>query len=380
MKSEKTRLLFIDLLRGLAILIMIEVHVFNAFMRPELKATQWFSILNFINGLVAPSFLFISGFAFIISTQNKHDELFKFGALFWKKMSRIGLIFLLGYSLHLPFFSLAKIIREVTPQLWISFYNVDVLQNIAAGLLYILLARVFIKSDKVFFYFILISCALFIFVSPFIWEHDFANYFPVPIACYFNSVYGSFFPLFPWIGFLLAGAVCSILYLKSREINNEKSFIIQVAALGLILIAAGHFYLSPLFPRAYTAIKPHPMFFFERLGYVLTFLSLCWKFSSMFETRGKIIIEMGRESLLVYYLHLQIIYRKFLNGKSLDSIAGASYGVWECIIYTIALIILMIVAAKIWGGFKRKSRKGAQYVTSGVFVLAIILFLLIQNY
>jgi hypothetical protein len=89
---------------------------------------------------------------------------------------------------------------------------------------------------------------------------------------------------------------------------------------------------------------------------------------------------MGRESLLIYYLHLQIIYRRFLNGKSLDSIVGATYGVWECIIYTILLIILMIIIAKIWGGFKQKHKKGAQYITVAVISIAIILFLLIKNY
>jgi uncharacterized membrane protein len=359
---------------------MIEVHVFNAFIIPSLKETHWFSVLNFINGLVAPSFLFISGFAFIISTQSKHDELFKFGSLFWKKMMRIGLIFLLGYSLHIPFFSLTKIIREVTPQLWLSFYNVDILQNIGAGLLFILLSRVFIKSNKIFFYFIFISCTVFIFISPYIWEHDFAQYIPLPIASYFNSVYGSFFPLFPWTGFLLAGAACSILYLKAREINNENIFIIQVTALGIILIAAGHFYLSPLFPKTYTAIKPHPMFFFERLGYVLIFLSICWYFVSKFGTKGTIVIELGRESLLVYYLHLQLIYSKFLNGESIDSMIGASFGVWQCAIYTILLILLMIITAKIWGGIKKKHKKGAQYITVGVLGIAFILFLLIRNY
>jgi fucose 4-O-acetylase-like acetyltransferase len=122
------------------------------------------------------------------------------------------------------------------------------------------------------------------------------------------------------------------------------------------------------------------MFFFERLGYVLLFLSLCWYFITRFGKKGTLIIDVGRESLLIYYLHLQIIYRKFLNGKSFDSIVGATYGVWECLIYTILLIILMIIVAKIWGGFKRKYKKRAQYVTVGVLSTAVILFLLIQNY
>jgi fucose 4-O-acetylase-like acetyltransferase len=122
------------------------------------------------------------------------------------------------------------------------------------------------------------------------------------------------------------------------------------------------------------------MFFFERLGYVFVLLSLCWYFISVYANKGTTIIEMGRESLLIYYLHLQIIYRRFLNGKSLDSIVGASYGVWECTVYTVVLIILMIITAKIWGRFKKNHKKGAQYITAGIFSLAVILFLLIKNY
>lgn len=378
--AEKTRLLFIDLLRGWAILVMIEVHVFNAFIIPALKDTRWFSILNFINGLVAPSFLFISGFAFIISTQSQHDELHKFGSLFRKKMMRIGLIFLVGYSLHVPFFSLAKIFREATPQLWISFYNVDVLQNIGAGLLYILLARVFIKSDKAFYYFLFASSIVFVFISPYIWDHDFGRYFPIPIAAYFNPVYGSFFPLFPWIGFLLAGAVCCILYLKARESGNEKTFMIQTAMLGLILIVVGHFYLSPLFPKTYTAINPHPVFFLERLGYVLLLLSLCWYFISKVKTQGGLVIETGKDSLLIYWLHLQIIYRMLWHGESFDSMIKQSYNPWQCLLFTIGLILVMIGVAKIWGNFKRKNRKGAKIVTAVVLGGALLVFVVLRNY
>ena len=378
--AEKTRLLFIDLLRGWAILVMIEVHVFNAFIIPALKDTRWFGVLNFINGLVAPSFLFISGFAFIISTQSQHDELHKFGSLFRKKIMRIGLIFLVGYSLHVPFFSLSKILREATPLLWLSFYNIDVLQNIGVGLLYILLARVFIKSNKGFYYFLFVSCLVFVFVAPFIWDHDFARYFPVPIASYFNPVYGSFFPLFPWIGFLLAGAVCCIHYLKAREFGNEKDFMIQVALLGLILIAIGHFYLSPIFPKTYTSIKPHPVFFLERLGYVFVLLSLCWYYISKVETKGGLVIETGRESLLIYWLHLQIIYRMLWHGESFDSMIKQSYNPWQCLLFTIGLIALMIAVAKIWGRFKQKNRKGARIVTAVVLCGAMLVFVVLKNY
>jgi len=59
--KEKVRYTFIDLLRGWAIILMIEPHVFNTFLLPELKQTGWFSVVSFINGLIAPAFLFVSG-------------------------------------------------------------------------------------------------------------------------------------------------------------------------------------------------------------------------------------------------------------------------------------------------------------------------------
>ena len=87
--KEKVRYISADLLRGLVIIIMIEVHVFNAFLLPELRQTSWFSVLNFINGLVAPSFLFVSVFAFQVSSGSKLDEMRKLGKAFWKKIARI---------------------------------------------------------------------------------------------------------------------------------------------------------------------------------------------------------------------------------------------------------------------------------------------------
>ncbi|MBK7500524.1 MAG: DUF1624 domain-containing protein [Ignavibacteriales bacterium] len=88
--KEKVRYVSADLLRGLVIIIMIEVHVFNAFLFPELRQSGWFSVLNFINGLVAPSFLFVSGFAFQVSSGGKLDEMRKLSKAFWKRLQEFS--------------------------------------------------------------------------------------------------------------------------------------------------------------------------------------------------------------------------------------------------------------------------------------------------
>ncbi|HMD13095.1 MAG TPA: heparan-alpha-glucosaminide N-acetyltransferase domain-containing protein, partial [Bacteroidota bacterium] len=65
--QTSSRLEFIDLLRGWAVFVMIETHVFNALLLPQLKEETFFKILTFVNGLVAPSFLFCAGLALAIT-------------------------------------------------------------------------------------------------------------------------------------------------------------------------------------------------------------------------------------------------------------------------------------------------------------------------
>ena len=71
MENPPSRLLFADWLRAWALLVMIETHVFNAFLAAQFRDSQWFRNLNFLNGLVAPSFLFVSGFVFLLAARSE---------------------------------------------------------------------------------------------------------------------------------------------------------------------------------------------------------------------------------------------------------------------------------------------------------------------
>ncbi len=148
--ASKSRLAFIDLLRGWALLVMIEVHVFNAFILPEMKMTSWFHALNFVNGLVAPSFTCISGFVFLLASQKKLESFRTYGSAFWKQLGRIGLIWIVGYFLHLPFFSFHRMMTETTEAGWLSFYQSDVLHCIAFGLLILFLFRLLIRNNRIY--------------------------------------------------------------------------------------------------------------------------------------------------------------------------------------------------------------------------------------
>jgi uncharacterized membrane protein len=374
--KEKVRYISADLLRGLVIIIMIEVHVFNAFLLPDLRQTGWFSILNFINGLVAPSFLFVSGFAFQVSSGGKLDEMRKLGKVFWKKIGRIFQIILIGYALHLPFYSISKIINKATPPQLDSFFAVDVLQCIGFGLLFLFLTRLLIKSDKTYHYFLIASLAIVTFVSPFLWKIEFANYLPIVIANYFNRLHGSLFPIFPWLNFLLAGGIFAKYFVDARQRNEEDIFINKIAIGGLVVLLFGHLFYSGLFPKTLTSILPNPVFYLERLGYIFVLFFICWYVDKKFDMKKSFILDASRESLLVYWLHLIIIFGAFWGGKSLAMIIGTNLNALEAMGVTMVLISLMITAAKVWGWIKKTYPKNTSiFVKVFVGVLVLVFFI-----
>jgi len=210
-------------------------------------------------------------------------------------------------------------------------------------------------------------------ISPFLWKIDFANYTHLVIANYFNRLHGSLFPLFPWVNFLLAGAVFAKYFVDAREKNVEENFIKISAITGFIILIFGHLFLSGISPKAITSILPNPIFYLQRLGYIFVLFYLCWLVDKKFNIKKSFVLDASRESLLVYWLHLIIIFGAFWGGKSLALIIGNSLTVLEASLVTIVLIVFMIVAAKLWGWVKKKYPNYASlFVKAAVIVLVIV--------
>ena len=374
--NQKVRYTFIDLLRGWAIIIMIEVHVFNAFLFPELKQTGWFDILNFINGLVAPAFLFVSGFALQVSSGSKLDDMRKFKSAFWKKLWRYFSIILIGYPLHLPYQSFSKIINKATPEQLQQFFAVDVLQCIGVGLIVLFALRLIIRSDKIYHYSLIGLTIIVMILSPIFGNTELTNYLHPAIANYFNRLNGSLFPVLPWINFILAGAIFSKYFLDSATNGNEKRFTKGTLITSLIIIFSSHLFFAIVSQGPLREIYPHPIFFSERLGYVLLAATLCWYYNNWRNVSKSFVLDASRESLLVYWLHLVIIYSMIWKNKSLAIIIGPTLNVWESIAVTFVLIILMILSAKIWGWTKMKFPNYAGKFAWGVVGILFVIFLI----
>ncbi len=373
---EKTsRLAFIDLHRGLVLLLMIEVHVFNAFLMQSYRPTVWFMGLNFINGLVAPSFLFISGFAFILASQKKLKEFRTLGWQFYRQVGRILLILLAGYSLHLPFFNLSRTMEKSTPEQWHHLFAVDVLQCISVALLLLFLLRLVITNDKIFKYVTGFFTLFFVLPAPIMWVTDFSSMMHPSLAAYLNRMSGSLFPLFPWSGFLFLGAFLSIVFGEFRQQQKQEKYFAALKYTGIIFIVIGSVLYIEQSPLHIPMMKPEITFFFLRAGYIFLIFYGCYLLAKQGEGGIiKVVSGFGKESLLVYWLHLQVIYRK-IGGESLNGTYKYTFTVIEALAATIILAGFMWAAAYGWSSLKRDYPKAFQYGAPAAVALLILFYI-----
>ncbi len=290
-----SRLSWLDFFRGLAVLVMIEAHVCNTFLATGVRESDWFPLLNYINGLVAPSFLFIAGFV-----QGREGRVSPGKPINYRLRARrlVGIV-LLGYALHFPFAELAQ-------HRWADALRVgtqfDVLQCLAVSLGVLLAiswvidqrrgpeldadASVWVRRSG-WWMSVVVLAGCSVLAAPYLQSGSGG---PIPLRALVNQTTGSLFPLLPWMGFVLFGALVGA---WPRRPLHER-------AVGLLSLAA----LAWTFRGAeFSAVSP--AFFLERAAWVLVLAAVC-EWCAERPLPG-LILFAGRNSLTLYVVHLVLI-------------------------------------------------------------------------
>jgi len=376
MSADKKRYYFIDQFRGWAVLFMIETHVLNAFFNADLRSRLGYKALDFINGLVAPAFLFIAGFAFAIVALRKWDDYLRLGRPFRQQLRRLLFVWLVGYLLHVPGFSLRRLSAGLRWNGANVFWGVDVLHCIAVSLLLMLLLVPLLRRKKLFFNFLALAALALVLLTPRVYSIDIAALLPAALAGYIKRIPGSQFPLFPWLAYVWLGAFVSWLWQEARAGEREKKYFRNVAVAGALLIAAfTAVVLQPLVRvelHSYSPSQPH--FFFLKLALILLLLACAWLGERKWGNRPAPVTVLGQESLLVYAAHLAVIYGTLW--PSLSFLIGKTRSWPEVAAMTAVLVAAMFVLALAWHGFEKNRPAAARYVYWGFMttLLALLVF------
>ncbi|MEK9139170.1 MAG: heparan-alpha-glucosaminide N-acetyltransferase domain-containing protein, partial [Bacteroidota bacterium] len=200
-------------MRGVAVVVMVMGHSIDSVLSLDVRATEAFRLYDAVRGFTAPIFLFVAGFAFTIVTQRRWLEYKSFSPALRSRLLKILLLLLVGYALHLPFFSLNKLLHETKPEEYAQLFQVDVLHCVAVSIL-MLQAMVFLaRSPKAFGLSVTAATGLIVLATPYIWSVDFGPLVSSVLAPYLNQARLSIFPVFAYSAFMLAGAAIAHYFL-----------------------------------------------------------------------------------------------------------------------------------------------------------------------
>jgi uncharacterized membrane protein len=370
---------FIDLLRGFALVVMVETHVMNAYLPMAMKkGSEFFFWLAFINGLVAPTFLFATGFSLVLQSNRQWDSWLHLRLPFWIQMRRLGFIFLVAYYTHLQHFSLRRYLADWNnSKMWERTLQVDILQCIVVSLLVVMAIILIFRSKRLFPW---IACPLAVSIAlatPWIWSFDFRGQLPLAIALFLNPHGVSLFPIFPWMCFVLAGCCACHFFLKSVDTQKIQLYMRITACLGGLMIACGLLLRNAPYslPGAANFYTTSPLYLMIRLGSVLLICVLLYRLEAKGRWIPKPVQLAGQEPLLVYGVHLWLIYA-LLRGRFLAPILGKQFGYLGCVIISVAIILFMLFLARHWHTLKRNYPGKVRLAQAIIVAIMIAVFIL----
>ena len=356
---------------------MIETHVVNALIRPDLREGWFFPVLTFFNGLVAPSFLFCAGFALSISLTRRWQDFVRPGTTLGRYLLRLLFILLVGYSLHVPVFSLRQMMELTDQNLWMGFWQADILHVIALTLMALVGLAIVSRTRKVFLTAAMVLGLFIVFSAPMIRSLDYSGV-AVWLRPFFTTAYKSQFPLLPWSSFLIGGSLVGWWYLTSRADGTEVRMMRHLAiTCGSMIMLALIAEAQPVtFYPDHDFWKASPEFFFVRFGIVGLLCAGLWWFERIRTPRPFSVFSIfGQESLLVYAAHLIVVYGH-TYAWSFIRIFGKTLTYMECMGLFAALTAAMFLLAAGWHklkGWNVRIAAGVQYAVVAIIVLQFIL-------
>ena len=341
--DQAHRVIFIDLMRAIAVLQMVQGHTISVFLSKDLQTTDLplFAVWYFLRGMTAPIFMFTAGTVFTYLFRSVKKP-FRENYRVKKGIRRAFLLIFLGYLLRYPTWKVLDF-SEVTPEQWQSFIVVDVLHLIGFGLLILLLILFIAEKLKINFTISFTVSALFIFLlSPFTEIINWSSFLPKPIAAYFYARTGSLFPLFPWAGYVIAGGVLGSYLAKYPMVFKTVRFSYKLLIIGIAFTIIAT--VSQLLIQNYNIqiINPQtePNTIFFRIGLVLLLTAIVSYISLSVNRIPLLIILAGRNTLLIYVVHLVILYGSAWT-PGLSLVWGSSLSGWLSFVAALTMIMLM---------------------------------------
>ncbi len=341
-KAKTTsRLHFLDWVRGLGAVIMLQGHTYHSFLRQDLRGSSTFILSDFVGGLPSAVFLFLTGVTLAFLMDSRERQGAPASVRVMASLRRAGYILGLGFLVRIQLWVFA-----FPGSQWTDMLRVDVLNCMGLALAVMAVMAVFRTVERVRLCAILgVAIAA---ASPLASQIDWSGVHPL-VRSYLVPDYASF-GFFPWGSFVAFGvSLGSLIRILSHE-QLERAM--QWTALTGCVLIVGSQQLAEL-PSLYTKSEfwlNSPFMVLIKLGVILLMVAFAFLWNKHTAEKWSWVRQLGTTSLLVYWVHLELIYGRWLGAWH------SNLGIGQCTLGAVLVIALMVTLSAAWTHYPQWSR------------------------
>ena len=339
----RSRIVFLDWLRGLAAIVMLQGHTFDSLLKPEFRGQPAFIFSQFFGGQAAAIFLFLTGITFGLG-MNRRDDLSAWARI-TGALRRARYLFLLAIAFRLQMWAFAW-----PHQPWTDLLHVDVLNLMGATAALLSIAALAQGMQRVRW---AVSAGIALAVLAPIMSGLNTGGLVGQVRDYFVPS-GASFSMFPWGSYLAFGlaAGSAVPFVK----RGDWSRVMQWAALcGFGLLLGGQYFSNLPF-----SIYSNSDFWLNspalvacKLGITLLLGSGAFLWTEYFSGAWSWVRLLGTTSLAVYWVHVELLYGRWLASYKQGLTIGG------CLLASVLLVLAMVGMSAAIRRLRRKMSGGA---------------------
>jgi uncharacterized membrane protein len=355
----KSRLAYIDWMRGLACVLMFQTHCYDSWLGGSARQSHFFMYSQIGGTFPAPLFLFLAGISFAMVTEKLWQKNLSPTQIASSTIRRGAEIFGFGLLFRLQEYIVSWGWAPPSDLLRIDVLNTIGLSMMLMGVLcwLVLLLQPGTRTRLALVLAAAGTALLISLASPPLWTTWRPSWLPWPLESYVDGVHNlgtpqpGLFPIFPWTAFAFTGLAVGFILQSAWARQREAKIFLSVGGIGVVLVEFARWLdaLPHQFYAVYDYWHTSPSFFLIRVGMLLMIMSASyawcrwgaatWGFSPL--------IQLGQASLLVYWVHIEFVYgRVSILPKRAVGIATAS---WGLLVIFLAMLLLAFLRTRMKG-------------------------------